>query len=75
MEFKDLVGKTIVSAKQKILNGFDDKGYLELKFSDGSEAIIIAVYGDYTGNSVEAYPTNIDIVDIHFLILDDVNED
>lgn len=57
MKFKDLIGKTITEATVKQLAKSDDKGFLQLKFSDGSEAIIIACYESYTGNSEDEYPT------------------
>ena len=61
MDFKDLVGKTITSSKQMRKVRCDDDGYLELTFSDGSAATIIASYGEYTGNSDGEYPTQISI--------------
>lgn len=59
MEFKDLIGKTIIGATQKRLDRYDDEGYLELNFSDGTHAVIVASYGGYTGDSEEEYPTKI----------------
>lgn len=59
MEFKDLIGKTIIGATQKRLDRYDDEGYLELNFSDGTHAVIVASYGAYTGDSEDEYPTKI----------------
>ncbi len=64
MNFKDLKGKTITQATQKKLKGYDDQGYLLLKFSDGTSTIITASYDGWTGNSVDEYPTNISLEDV-----------
>jgi hypothetical protein len=63
MEFKDLIGKIIISAKQKKLINYDDEGFLELGFSDGTGATVVAYYYGYTGESEDEYPTGISIVD------------
>jgi len=63
MEFKDLIGKTITAATVKKLVKHDDEGFLQLQFSDGTEAVIVASYGGYTGSSVDEYPTYIEIID------------
>lgn len=63
MEYKDLIGKTIVSVQQKKLKGYDDDGFLELKFSDETKVIIVARYGGYTGQSEDEYPTGIFITE------------
>lgn len=63
MEFKDLIGKTITAATVKKLAKHDDEGFLELRFSDGTEAVIVASYGGYTGSSEDEYPTCIEITD------------
>lgn len=41
MKVKYLVGKKIVDANIKRLKGHGDENFLELKFSDGTKAIII----------------------------------
>ena len=61
MKPSELIGKTITSAKRKKLAEYDDEGFLELQFSDGTQATIVAGYWDYTGNSMEEYPTYINI--------------
>ena len=63
MEFKDLIGKTITVATVKKLAKYDDEGFLELKFSDGTEALIIGGYIGFTGKSEDEYPTYIEITD------------
>jgi hypothetical protein len=63
MEFKDLIGKTIIAATPKKLLEYDDEGYLHLQFSDGTEAFIIAEYGGFTGDSFDEYPTYLSIAD------------
>ena len=74
MEFKDLIGKTITAAAVKKLAKYDDEGFLELKFSDGTEAVIVASYGGYTGSSEDEYPTYIGITDRYDGELVDVAE-
>lgn len=59
MDYKDLIGKTIADVKKKKRIGFDDTGYLQLTFSDGTKATIVASYGDFTGDSEDEYPTGI----------------
>ncbi len=59
MEYTFLIGKTITGAKQKKLIGYDDEGFMELSFSDGTKSIIVACYGDYTGKSEGEYQTGI----------------
>ncbi len=62
MEFKDIEGKTIKSAKQMKLRMGDDTGWLLLQFTDGTECAIEAYYSDeYTGDSDAEYPTRIRI--------------
>lgn len=63
MEFKDLIGKTIIDVTVKKLAKYDDEGFLELKFSDGTGAVIISSYSEYTGSSLDEYPTSIGITD------------
>lgn len=72
MTFKDLINKTIVDAKRKKLEHYDDTGFLELTFSDGTRATIVAGYGGYTSESEDEYPTRIDISDGYHLSLVDV---
>lgn len=74
MEFKDLIGKTITAATVKKLAKYDDQGFLELKFSDGTEAVIVASYGGYSGSSEDEYPTHIGITDKYDCELVDVAE-
>ena len=59
--FDDLIGKTIVKAKQMKNKATDDKGYLFLGFSDNTQCIITSYYNSYTGISEDEYPTNIDV--------------
>lgn len=48
----------------------DDKGYLLLILSNNKNILISSCYGDYTGNSLDEYPTNIkmDEVDNKYLL-------
>ncbi len=74
MNFKDLIGKTITAATVKKLAEHDDEGFLQLQFSDGTEALIVAFYGAYTGRSQDEYPTYIGIIDEYDGDLVDVAE-
>jgi hypothetical protein len=72
MELKDLIGKTIVSAKRKKLVGYYDVGFLELQFSDNTQAVIVATYDcNWTGNSENEYPTRIFVNSKHNQELED----
>lgn len=58
--FMGLVGKTIKRVTQmKLASGEDDKGWLLFEFTDGTNTVITADYGGYTGNSMDEYPTMI----------------
>lgn len=57
MQFNDLVGKTIKAVQELKLKEYDDQGYLLMEFTDGAKALIVAVYGSYTGESEDEYPT------------------
>lgn len=53
---KSLIGKTIVNAEYVGMLDYDDKPWLYLTFSDGSEFLVESNYGGYTGNSADEYP-------------------
>jgi hypothetical protein len=57
--FDELIGKTITAATVKKYEKYDDWGFLELQFTDGSNVIIEAGYGGYTGKSIDEYQTQI----------------
>ena len=59
MKPSDLIGKTIASAETMKRPGFDDSGWLRLAFTDGTIAVVVARYGDWTGDSEDEYPTSI----------------
>jgi|WetSurMetagenome_2_1015567.scaffolds.fasta_scaffold210403_2 hypothetical protein len=64
MEFKDIIGKTIIEAKQMRSSTTDDEGYLLLVFSDNTSCIIEGgVDETWTGDSIGEYPTTISIQD------------
>lgn len=71
MELKDLIGKTITSAMfMQRTDGYDDKGYLKLVFADGSECVIVGGYDEnWTGQSMDEYPTTIGITSGEHLML------
>ena len=57
MQTSLLIGKTISSAQLMRKAAFDDTGYLELSFTDGTRCVIAAGYSSYTGESEGEYPT------------------
>lgn len=61
--FKELIGKTITNAEELLCDGYDDRAWLKLEFSDGSNVIIESIFGSYTGNSLGEYPCFIRIND------------
>ena len=63
MELKDLIGKTIAEAEIMKMPAYDDEGRLRLKFTDGTQTVVVASYGGYTGNSEDEYPTYIELND------------
>ena len=46
-DFSILIGKTIVSANLMTVKGYDDEGFLELVFSDGTSTILHGTYGGF----------------------------
>lgn len=63
MQTNSLIGKTISSAQLMRKAVFDDTGYLELRFTDGTRCVIAAGYSSYTGESEGEYPTFLKLVD------------
>ena len=56
-----LIGKTIKSARiERFSSEYDDK-LLILEMTDGSVFRIVPEYGSYTGNSIDEYPSYIEI--------------
>ena len=70
MKFEDLIGKTIVAVKQKKLIGHDDDGFLEMQFSDGTKATIVAGYDGFE----DEYPTTISVTEQYHVNLEDVTQ-
>jgi len=61
--WSDLVGKTISEVTQMKMEGWDDRGFVEVKFTDGQKCIIESCYGGYSGNSEDEYPVYLNIYD------------
>ena len=62
--FKDLIGKTIKEANHKKLIGYDDTGFLELVFTDGTKVVVMGYYNEeYTHKGEGEYSTCIGITD------------
>lgn len=57
MDASDLVGKTISEAVWLKYPELDDEAWLRLRFTDGSECVLEATYGGFTGNSLGEYPS------------------
>ena len=58
-KFKDLIGRKIKAVRKRRLKGFDDTGFLQITFTDGSKCIVEGFYWGYTGESEDEYPTDI----------------
>ena len=50
------VGKTIESIELQGIKGHDDVPILVLRFTDGSNLLLYAVFGGYSGASYDEYP-------------------
>lgn len=57
MEIRDLVGKTITEATLLKFPELDDEAWLRLRLTDGTECVLEATYGGFTGNSYDEYPS------------------
>jgi hypothetical protein len=67
MDIKHLIDRTISGIKRKQIKDTDDTGFLEITFLDGLQIVIVADYSDYTGNSLNEYPTRIVMLEKHLL--------
>ena len=56
-------GKTVAKVARMKKPEYDDSGWLKLEFTDGTFCVIVACYGDFTGDSEGEYPTTIGISD------------
>lgn len=56
---EDLVGKTVAAATRLEKPGYDDEGWLRLTFTNGTACVLVAGYGEYTGNTEGEYPTHL----------------
>jgi hypothetical protein len=62
MTIQNLIGKTISSATRMKFPSLDDAGFLKLNFTDSTSCIIVADYGQHTGESADEFPTKISVV-------------
>lgn len=62
-QYKKLEGKEIKSACLLNFPNRDDLGFLKLTFTDKTSVIIESSYGGYTGNSLDEYPTYLNIIE------------
>ena len=60
-EYKNFEGKTIKTMIQRRHSKYDDDGYLDIEFTDGTKICIVAIYYGYTGRSYDEYPTGFEI--------------
>lgn len=61
IDFSFLKWKTIAKVQLMKKGGFDDVAWLRLEFDDGTYCFLESTYGNYTGESVDEYPTFIEI--------------
>jgi hypothetical protein len=59
--FQDAIGKTIKRIERIGLKDFDDEPYVKFIFTDNTELVIEAGYGDYTGKSKDEYTIFCDV--------------
>jgi hypothetical protein len=64
MEEQKLIGKRIVKAEIKGIEGFDDMPYLFLTMEDGSIFKVTSCYDGYTGKSNDEYPRFIKVEEL-----------
>lgn len=62
MKLKDLPGKTISEVAMLRRPEFDDEAWLRLRFTDGTECVLVGFYGGFTGNSEDEYPAYIGLL-------------
>lgn len=64
MDLDALEGKTILAVRKKTKRGYDDTGYLEIQFTDGTSCIIVSGFdADWTGLSEGEYATTIGVAE------------
>lgn len=68
----DLVGKTIASATYMKKPQYDDRPFLRLRFTDGTECYLSGGYGGFTGSSEDEYPMFIAIAKGEWFERDDL---
>lgn len=61
MNWNDLVGKTIKELEVREHHRYDDTNHLDIKFTDGTKATIVATYGGYSGDSYGEYCKKIEL--------------
>jgi len=59
--FKALEGRTIAKAELVRAATHDDIGCLRLDFTDGTMVFLTAGFGNYTGESLDEYPTTLKV--------------
>jgi len=62
MNFNDLIGKTISHIDRRKAKHYDDEGFLDLEFTDGTKCTIHGTYGGFTGDSYDEYIEIIELV-------------
>ena len=61
---KELIGKKIIKAEIKGIEGYDDMPYLFLTMEDGSIFKVTSYYDRYTGKSNDEYPRFIKVEEL-----------
>ncbi len=56
MKIQDLLGKTIEKIEKSQYKKFDDE-FVKLIFTDGTICYLFGGFGDYSGESLDEYPT------------------
>ena len=71
-ERSGIVGKTIASATYMKKPEYDDRPYLLLRFTDGTECYVVGWYGGFTGSSEDEYPAYVGIAGGKYFEEDDL---
>ena len=62
MNIKDLVGKTISHASRRKSSHYEDSGFLDLMFTDGTACTVHGTYGGYSSDAYDEYVELIELV-------------
>jgi len=62
VNINDMIGKTISDAHRRKSKHYEDSGFLDLEFTDGTKCTVHGTYGGYSTNAYDEYVEIIEIV-------------